>query len=143
MMREGYIVSHVKRGVLGQPVQTTHEHQGGALITISNHLLHELKLVDANGKIPPKITNLTPHILILLEENFIQDSTKYLLIKNPLYYIYPYLRKTHNLLDLFYRRCILALCVWQLAEYNEATMPYWGDIKAIIKIRSWFKKKDV
>lgn len=104
MMREGHIIFHVKRGPLGNIVKTTYEHQGGALISMSKHLLHELKLVDANGKIPPKITELTPYILVFLEENFIQDSVGYLLIKNPLYYIYPYLRKAYKLMGRLKRK---------------------------------------
>lgn len=37
--------------------------------------------------------------------------------------------KATRLLDLIYRRAIITLAVWRLADYHEATVPTWRDIK--------------
>lgn len=41
------------------------------------------------------------------------------------------LYKSTRLLGLIYRRLIITLAVWRLAEFHEATVPTWKDIKVL------------
>jgi hypothetical protein len=41
------------------------------------------------------------------------------------------LYKSTRLLDLIYRRLIITLAVWRLADYHQHTIPTWRDIKGL------------
>lgn len=43
------------------------------------------------------------------------------------------LYKATHLLDLIYRRAIITLAVWKLAEYHPSMIPSWRDIKLLKK----------
>jgi hypothetical protein len=44
------------------------------------------------------------------------------------------LYKSTRLLDLIYRRLIITLAVWKLADFREATVPSWRDVKIVKKL---------
>lgn len=44
------------------------------------------------------------------------------------------------LLNKIYRRLIITCSVWGLADYNEAVIPTWRDVRALKRIAEWIKK---
>ncbi len=139
--KRGMIVEHQKHDIKGNLEQITYELKGGSLVPISIHLLYDLGLMEG-VRVPKVITHFKPYKLVYIETHLVWQCAEYIVIKTPLYYMYPFFRKLLTFLDLFYRRCIFTLAVWQLAEYNMATIPSWRDIKLVIKLKDKFKKKD-
>ena len=52
------------------------------------------------------------------------------------------LYKATRLLDLIYRRLIITMAVWNLADYHISVIPTWTDIKIVQKWRKYESKND-
>ncbi|KPK86876.1 MAG: hypothetical protein AMJ81_00185 [Phycisphaerae bacterium SM23_33] len=42
-----------------------------------------------------------------------------------------------KLLDVAYRRAVVTLAVWRLAEQHEGALPTWRDVKALRRLADW------
>jgi hypothetical protein len=49
------------------------------------------------------------------------------------------LYRSTRLLDLMYRRLIITLAVWKLADFSPARVPSWKDIKIVKRLADWRK----
>ena len=79
-----------------------------------------------------------PYKLRVVEYNLCADHIIAIQEKWPLWWIAVAWHKYSRLLDIFYRRMIVTLAVWRLADYSEATIPYIGDIHIVQRIRKLF-----
>lgn len=60
--------------------------------------------------------------------------------KWPLWWLAVAWHKINKLPDLFYRRTIITLAVWRLADYYGATVPCIGDVHLVQKVKKILKR---
>ena len=121
--------------IRGGVERLTYEFEDGPYIAISGCLYPEI------GTCPPKIgdkVELGPYKFRVLESNLYTDTVFAIQEKWPLWWVAVAWHRSNKLLDIFYRRMIVTLAVWRLADYSEATVPYIGDIHIVQRIRKLF-----
>ena len=95
---------------------------------------------------PPKIGDkleLGPYKFRVLEIDILSDTVMAVQEKWPLWWIAVAWHRVNKLIDIFYRRMIVTLAVWRLADYHEATVPYIGDIHIVQRIKRLFNGKRI
>ncbi len=115
----------------------TYEHTGGTKIPVAGFLLCRLRL---DGQ---KTIRLGQYKLRLLDHNPIGDYYWYQLIKSPFSYILIFVFRIGIFLDMIYRRIILSLWIWGLADRDEWVSPSWRNIKLVKKLKEWKDKRDI
>lgn len=125
-METAYIETTVRRNTLGRIEVESHRWVGKSpYVRISYDLLCQIAPANERHKI-----QLGPYRLLLVDQESYWDAPLYVradkfgALRVALY-------KYTRLLDLAYRRLIITLAVWNLADYHEGTMPAWKDIKAL------------
>lgn len=64
----------------------------------------------------------------------------YVMRESPQAAAYAWWRRAVRLADLCYRRCIITLAVWRLADYHEAILPSWRDIRVVKRLRQLYER---
>ena len=86
---------------------------------------------------------LGPYKFRTINYDFCSDTVIAIQEKWPLWWIAVAWHKYNKLIDIFYRRMIVTMAVWRLADYHEATVPYIGDIHIVQRIRKLFNGKRI
>jgi hypothetical protein len=74
-----------------------------------------------------------PYKLLKVEDDYQRDAVLYVRA-DKLGALRVALYKATRLIDLAYRRMIVTLAVWNLAEFSPAYIPSWRDIKLIKRL---------
>jgi hypothetical protein len=129
MMNTAYIETARRTSPLGKIEQETYKWVGKSpYVRISRMLLREI-----TNDYCPKALQLGPYRLLMVDAEPWLDfvlyvrSDKFGALRVALY-------RSTRLLDLIYRRLIITLAVWGLAEFTPAAIPSWRDIKLIRRL---------
>ena len=98
------------------------------------------------GDYPPGIGDkfeLGPYKFRVIEYQLISDTIIAVQEKWPLWWMAIAWHRSNKLLDILYRRTIVTLAVWGLADYSGATVPYIGDIYIVQRTRKLFNGKRI
>ena len=85
------------------------------------------------GKIPDRIL-IGPYSLLKISDEHFRDSVLFVRQDPVLGWLRVQVYRMTRLLDLIYRRFIITLAVWNLADREMATIPGWQDIRLIQKL---------
>jgi hypothetical protein len=126
-MREtSYILSTQRRNALGRIESVTHEWRGTSpYVRISRDLLDQVTHNEGDERV-----QIGPYILLKVEDQFWDASVLYVRADR-LGALRVALYKATRLADLVYRRLIITLAVWRLADYHQAAVPTWKDIHLV------------
>jgi hypothetical protein len=136
----GSIVIHRQLNQLGDLERIDFEWEGGPVIGISFDLfsycgkIQGLSGINKNG-----VLKIGPYRLKFLEERGWEALGIFVRMRGLLWPLIFIKYKLIRPLDLVYRRLIITLAVWGLAELREAVLPGWQDIYAVRKIRAMGK----
>jgi hypothetical protein len=125
-METAYIKGTVQTNALGKRESITYEWEGKSPYVRASHGF----LYDLVSDYCPETLQLGPYRLLKVEDEPWLDTVLYVrsdrfgALRVALY-------KSTRLLDLIYRRLIITLAVWRLADFHEATVPTWKDIRAL------------
>ena len=129
MKVDGMIVCHDKYGPLGLE-QRDFEWTGGSLAYISNLFMSRYTNERDVKRLHGDILQIGPFKVRIIE--FEWGYGRVLVIREGWYApFYYYWRIIGRRMDRVYRKMIVTLAVWDLADYNPATIPYWKDIHAL------------
>ena len=90
--------------------------------------------------IKPDIAQIGPYRLKLIERDYIMDRATLVRLDFPFWWFIVFSNKMTHWLDLIYRRTIITMAVWKLANYDGAILPSWHNIKIFRKTNK--KKKE-
>jgi hypothetical protein len=131
MLETAYLQVTVKTNAIGKREAINYEWVGESpYVRIGWHLLSEI--VGFGGGDRTKI-QIGPYKLLRVQDDPAWDSVLYVRA-DKLGALRVALYKSTRLLDLFYRRLIVTLAVWNLAEFTPAAIPSWRDIKLIERL---------
>ncbi len=126
-METAYLRFTVKTNPLGIRESLTAEWDGKSPYTyISWRFLGDI--VGIGGE--TNEIQIGPYKLLRIEHDELSEKVLYVR-KDKLGALRVALYKSTRLLDLIYRRLIVTLAVWRLAEFSIAVLPSWRDIKAL------------
>lgn len=123
-----YIETRVSFYPNGRIEQTTYEWVGESPYTrVSHRLISEVAKDIYETEI-----QVGPYKLLRVDKDAFGYADFPLYVrKDKLGALRVALYRSTRLLDLAYRRLIVTLAVWRLAEYNAAVYPSWRDIKIV------------
>lgn len=126
-METAYIEASVKTNALGKREAITYTWKGESpYVRITWGLLSDI----APGVQAPERLQLGPYRLLFVEDEYHWGTAIYVQ-EDRFGALRVALYKSTRLLDLIYRRTIITLAVWRLADFNPAAIPSWKDIKAL------------
>lgn len=127
MIDTAFIETTVQRNPLGKIEQYSHRWIGKSPYAyIGLDLLGEI--VGIGGDTSE--VQIGPYKLLKIEHDMSRDAVLYVR-QDKFGALRVALYKSTRLLDLFYRRLIITLAVWKLADFNPACVPSWQDIKIL------------
>ena len=132
----GNIIVHRQGDIKGGVERETYEIEDGPYVAISRSF-NDCPTEPGEG------FTIGPYRLRVVEYQLVSDTIIAIQEKWPLWWVAVAWHKLNKLLDLFYRRMIVTLAVWRLADYYEATIPYIGDIHIVKRIRKLFNGKRI
>lgn len=127
MMDTAYLKVTQHINPLGKVEQLTYEWEGK-----SPYVRVPSRTVSGLGVGPYKI-NIGPYRLLVIEFEPWQD-TFLCVCRDRLGQLRVALYRATRLLDLAYRRSIVTLAVWNLADYSPGYIPSWRDIKLVKRL---------
>ncbi len=86
---------------------------------------------------PGDIKELRPFRLKIIQFDWSRNAYEVARMDNPLWRLIYLWHRLTPILDLAYRRFIITLSVWRLADYSDQAIPHYSDIHIIKRIRSW------
>lgn len=117
--------------VLGRIEAVTYNWIGKSpYVRISWDLTRYGDIKKINGE---KEIQIGPYRLLQVDDWFYGDCWLYVR-KNKFGLLRVALYKSTRLLDLAYRRAIITLAIWRLADYGEGYIPSWRDIKIVKRL---------
>ncbi len=125
--------AHIRETVAMNAVGVREVHNvewvGNSLyIYISDELLRDI--VGVGGKITP--LQIGPYKLIAVTGDIDMARGAWLYVRADRFgALRAWLYRATRWIDLVYRRCIITLAVWGLADYSQYTVPTWRDIHAL------------
>ena len=120
----GKLIVHRQMNTLGVIEKIDYSWEGPPEVLISHDLLCELNFtIDNHEKI-----NIGPYRLRLIENDYWQGRSHYIRMDYPLWWLRVLSYRMTRVFDLIYRRFILTLAVWGMADYNAAAIPHRKDI---------------
>jgi hypothetical protein len=94
------------------------------------------ELADQIGWIvPEKIIKFGPYRLAILENDLMRGAYYCRHIDNIFSWLPVIWHRINRVLDIAYRRFIVTLAIWNLAEYNGAVIPHANQIYLVQKVR--------
>ena len=131
-MNDSTIVVTVHRNQLGMVEKRTHEWMGDSpYVRIDRGVLRELFESDSPDKV-----KIGQYQLLKVDDNPWEFSVLYVL-DNPLGHLKVVAYKIVRWLDLIYRRAVITLAVWNLADFSHAAIPSWQDVRFL----KWLVRK--
>ena len=132
----GNIIVYRQGDIKGGVERETYEIEGGPYVAVSR-IFNDCPTKPGEGFM------VGPYKFRVVEYEFMSDNIIAIQEKWPLWWIAVAWHRSNKLLDIFYRRMIVTLAVWRLADYHEATVPYIGDIHIVQRIRKLFNGKRI
>lgn len=127
MNNTAFIEVTVKTNPLGKREAVNHRWVGDSAYTTIDWLV----LDDMNVPLDKaKRIQIGPYKLIEVEKEYAFGRSLYVR-SDKLGWLRVAFYKSTRLLDLIYRRIIITLAVWNLAEFSPMRVPDWTDIKAV------------
>ncbi|HUW11212.1 MAG TPA: hypothetical protein VM537_15890 [Anaerolineae bacterium] len=124
----GWIVSTIHPDYQGGIERISYEWEGGDVTTVDPYIVGEYRGFE---QIDDNRFRIGPYRLRKVEDEYSWISWTYLRERGLLTDFRVQWHKVGWRLELFYRRCILTLAVWRLAEYRANAYPYWRDVHAL------------
>ncbi len=130
-------VSHIEISVqtnpLGKREAVNHKWVGNSpyvhISLLTNWDYHGIKSIRGEEEI-----QFGPYRLLKVDDGYFYGDFNLYVRKDKLGALRVMLYKSTRLLDLFYRRMIITLAVWKLADFSPVTVPSWRDIKIFKKV---------
>lgn len=132
-MDDGYIKIHRFTNNLGRLERLEYEWCGNPITSVSLRVIYCGDALCLDGY---KFIQIGPYKLKCIEEYTGQFELRYIRYDYPLWFLYIFWHKFNRVLDLFYRRCIITLAVWNLADFNAGAIPSIKDIYLF----QWFQQ---
>ena len=130
MIDAAYLEVEVKTNPLGKIEQQTYKWKGNSPYTyISWPLLGDI--VGIGGDTIE--VQVGPYKLLKIEHDHSRGAVSYVR-KDKFGALRVALYKSTRLLDLVYRRLVITLAVWKLAEFTPGCIPSWKDIKILKRL---------
>lgn len=126
-METAYIETSVRTNPLGKREAVNHKWVGKSpYVRVSLDLIDDPSVHKLNGD---QEIQIGPYRLLRISDHldFVQTyvrADKFGALRVALY-------KSTRLLDLIYRRLIITLAVWNLADFSSYRVPTWQDIKIL------------
>jgi len=139
----GNLIVHRQGDIRGGVERETYEIEGGPYVAVSNQFSFYHGYPNGYPTKPGGKFKVGPYKFRTVSYDFWADSIVAIQEKWPLWWIAVAWHRSSKLLDIFYRRIIVTLAVWRLADYHEATVPYIGDIHIVQRIRKLFNGKRI
>lgn len=115
--------------------------EDGPYLRISGRMIEEIvpdPLMQFNHPLEQgRKIEVGPYRFRVLEYELMSDIYLTIQDKWPLWWLAVAWHKINKLPDLFYRRLIVTLAIWKLADYSGATVPYIGDVHLVQKVKRW------
>lgn len=99
--------------------------EGGPEVYISPYTLDELGLSEKSDEIKIDSYRLKK---VNKERDWNHFNILYIRKDYSLWWLFIFWHRISSIFDLIYRRAIITLAVWGLADYNSAIVPSWQDI---------------
>ncbi len=128
MKPNGRVVCTTHRNALGMMERIDYAWHGGDIIAISGDVFdYTFERIPRPGE---RFT-IGPFTLRCIEDRFYADEIIASREHPALSYLrYVWYRST-RVIDIAYRRTIVTLAVWKLAEYSDMRIPTWRDVYAL------------
>lgn len=139
MKADGFIEVRQFASPLGVVERREYHWKGGPTIYVSGAFLYYgseiLKVGDSISLI-----KIGPYRLRLIDQNPSRDEYRYVREDYAFWWIVVGWHHFNRMLDLTYRRVIIVLSIFKLADLTQAQYPSWRDIHLVHKIRRWIQK---
>jgi len=127
--------------IRGNLERIDYEFENGPYLRITGRLMEDI-YSDALLRFNHPLKEYTqimvgPYKFRVLEYRALDDIYLTIQDKWPLWWLAVAWHRINKLPDLFYRRLICTMAVWRLADYNEANVPYIGDVHLVQKVKKW------
>jgi hypothetical protein len=87
------------------------------------------------GIVPENIIKIGPYKLAILDDDLMRGAYYCRRIDNAFSWLPVFWHRINRVLDIAYRRFIVTLAIWNLAEYNGAVIPHANQIYLVQKVR--------
>jgi len=134
MSEDGNLLIHEIRNTLGRIERLEYSWEGGPIAYV------DINLLNPSDEYKDGLLKIGPYRLRLLEEIIWSHQYKFIREDYPFWQLAVGWHKASRLFDLIYRRTIITLAVWRLADYNGATVPGWRDVHILRKIAELLKQ---
>jgi len=129
MKPTGKIHVHENYNALGDTERRTYEWRDGPYAEVRTHYISFPRKVGASCWVGP-------YRVRLVEEIGLGDCFVVVRQDWPFWWVFVAWHRVNRLIDIAYRRSIITLNVWGLAERDQA-MPCWRHIKIVRRFREW------
>lgn len=129
-----YLITHVKTNNLGVRESTNYEWSGNSpYLYVDIRFIADLypNKLPMNSWDDIKEIQIGPYKLLQVDTSSMWNLLY--VRKDKFGQLRVWLYKSTRMFDLIYRRMIITLAVWNLAEYSQACIPTWKDIKLFRK----------
>jgi hypothetical protein len=135
---EGFIEVNEIRDFRGGVERREYRWSGGPIAFIH----HEFLIRNNNDikKTDDDVLVIGPFRAKIIDKELMMQWIKVVRQDYPLWWLIYLWHKYSVLFDMVYRRFIITLAVWRLADYNSMIVPTWKDIYAIRKLRAWGRR---
>ena len=136
----GQILIHRQYNALGMPERYDYEWDGGPCVRVSYYLVDmaDNRQIEYDKK--QGVIRVGPYRLRIMEEYPWCDFFECVREDYWLWWAVVGWHLLSRIVDIAYRRLIITLAVWRLAEYDQGAIPHWKQIKIVIRVRKWISK---
>jgi hypothetical protein len=132
LVPDGWITETIRTNALGKQEELTYGWEGGRITSLDEWQIGKY----TRNLRPGAIVNIGPYRLRVMDFSSPGPSPPYrefIVVRDDFRWtiFLLWLYRTTRWLDRFYRRCIITLAVWGLADYSEAWLPSWRDIRVL------------
>jgi hypothetical protein len=117
----------------GEPERREYDWQGGRVVCISRQVLGHV----SGYKPGMKVFSVGPFRLRVIDEDY---RRVYCVREGPAGWALALWIATYKALDKVYRRLVITVAVWGLAQWNDATVPTWRDVHVLRRLAGWLKR---
>ena len=135
-MANGYL--EVTRTYVDNKEYRFYKLLGGNKVDVS---IDDIYLANPHLKAIPKQITIGTYKLRVMELDYSQNVAHCVAMKTPLSYVPVILYKAGILIDVIYRKLILTMGIWGLADCYSHTVPSYRDIKLVRKLKEWKDKR--
>ena len=125
-MKTAYLRVTVQTNSLGMREAENYEWEGESpyvFVSLDERWMDNVQKIDDDKEI-----QIGPYRLLKVSDGHFRPDFVLYVRKDKFGALRVAFYKSTRLLDLIYRRLIITLAVWKLADYSPATVPSWRDI---------------